>query len=56
MKKIYQNPNTLIVNVKLQPLMGVSGDKVSVSETEYNSNKGSILSRKGDSFWDDDEE
>lgn len=55
MKKIYQNPHTLIVNVKVQPLMGISGDKVTVSETNYDSDKGSILSRESNSIWDDEE-
>lgn len=55
MKKNYQNPETLVVEVKLQPLMGVSGDKVTVSESNFDSSKGSILSRESNSFWDEEE-
>lgn len=56
MKKNYLNPKTLIIEVNTQSLMSISGDNVSVSENNYDSNKGSILSRRGgDSSWEDEE-
>lgn len=58
MKKNYQNPETRIFEIKMQPLMDVSNGStapnVSVSDTPYDSNEGDILSRRGGS-WSDEE-
>ena len=51
MKKTYINPDTTIVNVKTQQLLTVSG--------EFGTDKkdgGDAASRRGRSFWDDEEE
>ena len=53
MKKIYQNPKTRIIDIKMKPLM--DNISVAVSNTNYNSSNGDILSRRGGD-WDDDEE
>ena len=58
MKKNYQNPETFVVEVEMQPLMDVSNGgtnpTVSVSESDYDSSKGGVFSRGGGS-WDDEE-
>lgn len=53
MKKIYQTPKTRIIDIKMKPLM--DNISVAVSNATYDSSKGSILSRRGGD-WDDDEE
>ncbi len=53
MKKIYQNPKTRIIEIKMKPLM--ENISVAVSNNNYNSESGKILSRRGGD-WGDDEE
>lgn len=59
MKKLYIQPATIVVDIKTQPLMVVSGDKgdvhnVTVTEEEFTGGSGEILSRRY-SAWDDEE-
>ena len=54
-KRNYIAPTVTIVNLKVQHSL-MAGSEVGVSSTEYNeSTHGSIRSRRG-SFWDDEED
>ena len=53
MKKTYQNPTTTIVKIKTVKMIATSNQQLQVGE-EYSG--GTILSREGDGFWEDDEE
>ena len=57
MKKIYMQPQTLVVKVKTDKLLnsGSATQRVVVTDTEYEGDAGGILSRGG-SIWDDEEE
>ena len=52
MKKEYINPKTIVVNVELQNLMEASQLEVGGTATKG----GTVLSRDGGSFWDDDDD
>lgn len=61
MKRSYIKPTTLVVEIKSQPLMVVSGGKgnvsgVTVTEENFTGGQGDILSRRGRSIWDDDDD
>ena len=56
MKKIYMQPQTLVVKVKTDKLLnsGSATQSVVVTDTEYDGDASGILSRGG-SIWDDEE-
>lgn len=59
MKTKYQKPNTKIIEVKIHNLMNVSGtggnaNSVTIATDDYSG--GTVLSRRGGSSWDDEEE
>lgn len=56
MKKIYMQPQTKVVKVKIEKLLngGSATQSVYVTDEEYSGEAGEILSRGG-SIWDDEE-
>lgn len=50
MKKYYQNPEIIIIEIASQQLLAGS---IRISENEYNG--GSVLSPDGSDLWDDDD-
>lgn len=55
MKKTYINPQTLVVDVQTQPVMGTvsGGDRLMEGKA---SASGGALSRGSNTLWDDDDE
>ena len=60
MKIAYIKPTTVVIEVKAQPLMVVSGDpgnaKSVTIENDFKGNESDILSRRGRSIWDDEDD
>ena len=56
MKKKYIAPNINITEVKASQMICASDGILSTSETDRITDSGSFGSRRGNSFWDDDED
>lgn len=54
MKKIYVSPTVTVVTVTMQKMIAASNENEVVMGSDYDG--GTIGSRRGGSFWDDDEE
>lgn len=53
MKQIYQTPATEILRVEAQPMLQ---DSMTVNSNEKITDSNNILSRRGNSVWDDEED
>ena len=53
MKQTYQKPATVILHVEAQPMLQ---DSMPVNSSETINKSGDILSRRGNSVWDDEDD